>query len=201
MHKYHLKSKALAFGITLVLFTSLAFASPHSSKPKDTKDQITAKQELKEKILKKAKKKHKANNHEAKTEEVVKAPEIKKEIAPPAPPTPPPAPAPLTPDKKKYGTPNGYQIMTDGTVVNFRSTGVIFMHGYRYSYYSSKVLYHHKTHEWYACDDHIYRTADGYIVVASGTHPMGAIVPTPFGKGKVLDSCYVHGTIDIYVDF
>lgn len=108
---------------------------------------------------------------------------------------------PVTPDKKKYASHNGYQVMTDGTVVNFRSMGVIHMHGYRYTYYSSKVLRHHNTHEWYACDDHIYRTKDGYVVVASGKHAQGSIVPTPFGPGKVLDHCYVNGTIDIYVDF
>ena len=91
--------------------------------------------------------------------------------------------------------------MTDGRVVNFRSMGVIYMHGYRYTYYSSRALYHHRTHEWYACDDHLYRTADGYIVVASRDHAMGAIVPTPFGPGKVFDRCAHSGNIDIYVDF
>ena len=148
-------------------------------------------------FIKKLKKKEAEKLAAAKKEEEErKAAEAKKQEVKPTPPPPP-----VTPDKKKYASPSGYQVMTDGTVVNFRSMGVIYMHGYRYSYYSSKVLYHYRTPEWYACDDHLYRTADGYIVVASKDHPQGSIVPTPFGKGKVLDVCYASGTIDIYVDF
>ena len=194
MHKHHVKIKAVIIGLIAAVTANLAFATPHQTEAKDSKDVAVVKQELKEKVnkAKKAKKDHKQQEEEAKKPAEAPKPEVKKEVPPPA---------PVTPDKKKYASPGGNQVMTDGTIIDFRSIGVIHMHGYRYSYYSSKVLRHHSTNEWYACDDHIYRTADGYIVVASKQHPKGAIVPTPFGKGKVLDYCYVDNTIDIYVDF
>lgn len=90
--------------------------------------------------------------------------------------------------------------LKSGELVDFYSLGVIVENGVRYTYYSSKVLHHYRTEEWTAGNDHIYRTKDGYIVVASGAHKIGAIVDTPFGKGMVLDFCETEGTIDIYVN-
>lgn len=214
MHNNPISFKAFAFSVTAFFIAAFGFAVPHASEAVDTPKQEAVKQEAKVSSDKKNANKTEKN----------KASEAKKDgLVPVAPPTPvkpatptapasksaasdaPAAPAktsaPVTPDKKKYASPNGYQVMTDGSVVNFRSMGVIHMNGIRYSYYSSRALYHYRTPEWYACDDHIYRTADGYIVVASGDHPQGSIVNTPFGKGKVLDHCYASGTIDIYVNF
>lgn len=200
MHYHHPSFKVFSVCLTLV-FAAFAFVIPHQLEASDTNDKVVVKQEVKKTKVKKHKKKE-AEKQEAeklaaakKEEEEKKAAEAKKQEQ-----KPPPPPV-VTPDKKKYASPNGYQVMTDGTVINFRSMGVIYMHGYRYTYYSSNVLRHHRTHEWYACDDHIYRTKEGYVVVASGKHPQGSIVPTPFGPGKVLDHCHVNGTIDIYVDF
>ena len=196
MHQNHPSFKVFSICLTLV-FAVFAFIIPHQLEASDTKDKVVVKQEVKKPKVKKLKKKEAEKLAAAKKEEEErKAAEAKKQEVKPTPPPPP-----VTPDKKKYASPNGYQVMTDGTVVNFRSMGVIYMHGFRYTYYSSNVLRHHRTHEWYACDDHIYRTKDGYVVVASGNHAQGSIVPTPFGPGKVLDHCYVNGTIDIYVDF
>jgi len=190
MHHLHIKVKAFIVCLLFIIPAAFCLASANKLDVSITMAKAAAKLDSKQAEVKDANKK-----------------EMSKQLTPvipPAPvakPTPSAKPAPLTPDKKKYASPNGYQIMTDGRAVNFRSMGVIYMHGYRYTYYSSRVLYHHRTPEWYACDDRLYRTADGYIVVASGSHPMGSIVPTPFGEGKVLDRCNRSGTIDIYVNF
>ena len=84
---------------------------------------------------------------------------------------------------------------------SFKSQGVIYQNGIRYTYYSSNVLYHYRTPEWNADSDGIYRDSAGYIVVASSDHSQGSIVSTPFGAGKVYDSGCALGTIDIYTNF
>lgn len=195
MHKLKKRFKALALCLALVLPATLGLAAARQNDTTVSKDTAVTKLEQKKDKLKQANKTPKAP--EVKPAEAPKAPEIKQEAPKP---TPPP-PKPITPDKKKFAGPNGYQLRTDGTEVNFRSMGVIYMNGFKYSYYSSRVLYHYRTPEWYACDDHLYRTADGYIVVASGDFAQGAIVDTPFGKGKVLDHCHRNKVIDIYVNF
>lgn len=88
-----------------------------------------------------------------------------------------------------------------GDSSNFKSQGVIYQNGIRYTYYSSNVLYHYRTPEWNAGSDGIYRDSDGYIVVASNDHSQGSVVSTPFGAGKVYDSGCASGTIDIYTKF
>ena len=84
---------------------------------------------------------------------------------------------------------------------NFKSQGIIYQNGIRYTYYSSNVLYHYRTPEWTAGSDGIYRDSAGYIVVASSDHSQGSVVSTPFGAGKVYDSGCASGTIDIYTNF
>lgn len=84
---------------------------------------------------------------------------------------------------------------------NFKSQGVIYQNGIRYTYYSSNVLYHYRTPEWNAGSDGIYRDSAGYIIVASSDHSQGSVVSTPFGAGKVYDSGCASGTIDIYTNF
>lgn len=88
-----------------------------------------------------------------------------------------------------------------GNSNSFKSQGVIYQNGTRYTYYSSNVLYHYRTPEWTAGSDGIYRDSSGYIVVASNDHAQGAVVSTPFGAGKVYDSGCASGTIDIYTNF
>ena len=88
-----------------------------------------------------------------------------------------------------------------GNSSSFKSQGVIYQNGIRYTYYSSNVLYHYRTPEWNAGSDGIYRDSAGYIVVASSDHSQGSIVSTPFGAGKVYDSGCASGTIDIYTNF
>ena len=88
-----------------------------------------------------------------------------------------------------------------GNSGSFKSQGVIYQNGVRYTYYSSNVLYHYRTPEWNAGSDGIYRDSAGYIVVASSDHSQGSVVSTPFGAGKVYDSGCASGTIDIYTNF
>lgn len=107
-----------------------------------------------------------------------------------------------TPDMITYGNEDGWPIMEEtGEAINFKWKGSFHWNGWRWTYYTSKQLYHYRTKEWYACDDGIYRTADGYIVVASQHHEKGDIIDTPFGKGMVLDWCGTEGTIDIYTHY
>lgn len=88
-----------------------------------------------------------------------------------------------------------------GSSRNFKSQGVIYQNGIRYTYYSSRILYHFRTPEWTVGSDGIYRDKNGYIVVASSDYSQGAVVSTPFGAGKVYDSGCPSGTIDIYTNF
>lgn len=85
---------------------------------------------------------------------------------------------------------------------SFKSDGVWYDDNYRYTWYSSNVLYHYRTPEWTVGADGIYRDADGYVVVASSDLPYGTIVePTPFGACKVYDSGCPSGTFDVYTNF
>lgn len=88
-----------------------------------------------------------------------------------------------------------------GDSSSFKSQGVIYQNGIRYTYYSSNVLYHYRTPEWNVGSDGIYRDSAGYIVVASSDHSQGSVVSTPFGAGKVYDSGCASGAIDIYTNF
>ena len=90
---------------------------------------------------------------------------------------------------------------SSGSASNFKSQGVIYQNGIRYTYYSSNVLYHYRTPEWTAGSDNTYRDKDGYVVVASSDHAQGSVVSTPFGSGKVYDSGCASGTIDIYTNY
>lgn len=91
------------------------------------------------------------------------------------------------------------QIINSGS---FKSAGVWYDNNYRYTWYSSNVLYHYRTPEWTAGADGIYRDSDGYIVVASSDLPQGTVVEgTPFGACKVYDSGCASGTLDVYTNF
>ena len=91
------------------------------------------------------------------------------------------------------------QIINSGS---FKSAGVWYDNNYRYTWYSSNVLYHYRTPEWTAGADGIYRDSDGYVVVASSDLPQGAVIDgTPFGACKVYDSGCASGTLDVYTNF
>lgn len=85
---------------------------------------------------------------------------------------------------------------------NFRSDGVWYYGGYRFTWYSSRVLYHYMTDQWTPDEQGIYRDSDGYAVVASDDFPYGTVIEdTPFGAAKVYDRGCASGTIDVYVNF
>lgn len=84
---------------------------------------------------------------------------------------------------------------------NFRSSGVLTDSKFRYTYYSSRVLYHYKTPQWTLCNDGLYRDKKGRVVVASDDYKHGSVINSPlFGTCIVLD-CGVgsSGTLDVYV--
>ena len=87
---------------------------------------------------------------------------------------------------------------------HFRRAGVIRWNGYRWTWYSERVLAggglkikgRHVDDNGYVCD------GDDYICVASSTLKKGTVMKTPFGKdGKVYDSGCAAGTLDVYVNW
>ena len=88
---------------------------------------------------------------------------------------------------------------------DLRSLGVIYDDGYRYTWYSQRVLPggglniegRHVSDEGYVVD------SQDRIVVASSDLAYGTTIDVPFGNGKavVLDTGCTSGTIDVYTDF
>ena len=82
-----------------------------------------------------------------------------------------------------------------------KSGGVNYYNGSRETWYSSNVLYHHRTSEWTVDSNGVYRDAEGYVVVARSDKSQGSIIDTSFGAGKVYDSGCAAGTTDIYTNW
>lgn len=86
----------------------------------------------------------------------------------------------------------------------FQNLGVINWNGYRWTWYSQKILPgygldipgRYVDSEGYVCDE------NDYICLASNDLPKGTIISTPFGKnGKVYDCGCPSGTVDVYVNW
>ena len=84
---------------------------------------------------------------------------------------------------------------------DFMFRGVIYWSGYKFTYYSEKVLPggglripgRHVNSDGYVADE------DGYIVLA-GDAAMGTVFETPFGyKGKIYDRGTVGNHLDVYI--
>lgn len=84
---------------------------------------------------------------------------------------------------------------------DFMFRGVIYWSGYKFTYYSEKVLPggglripgRHINADGYVADE------DGYIALA-GEAPMGTVFETPFGyKGKIYDRGTVGNHLDVYI--
>ena len=92
-----------------------------------------------------------------------------------------------------------------GAIDDFRSMGVVYQDGTRYTWYSQNVLPGNGLDELNGNGRHVedgyVKDGDGYIAVASSDHEIGTVVDTPFGPGKVYDTGCDAGTIDIYTDF
>ena len=106
-----------------------------------------------------------------------------------------------------YDTDSYYDEIYDEIIApnDFRFNGVEFWGGYRWTYYSEKVLPgggldipgRHTDYNGYVCDE------NDYICLASDFLPKGTVVSTPFGKtGKVYDcGCGDNITLDVYVNW
>ena len=90
------------------------------------------------------------------------------------------------------------------TASQFKNAGVVYWNGYRWTWYSQRVLPgtglnipgRHVDENGYVCD------SNNYICLASSTLSKGTVVSTPFGKpGKVYDSGCAAGTLDVYTNF
>ena len=86
----------------------------------------------------------------------------------------------------------------------FKYNGVINWGGYRWTYYSQRVLPgpglnipgRHVGEDGFVCDE------NEYICLASSDLAKGTVVITPFGKyGKVYDCGCASGTLDCYCDW
>lgn len=91
---------------------------------------------------------------------------------------------------------------SSGDSSSFKSQGVVYMNGIRYTWYSQRVLPggglkipgRH-------VDNGFVKDGDGNIVVASDFDARGSIVETPYGQGKVYDSGAGANTRDLYTDY
>lgn len=84
----------------------------------------------------------------------------------------------------------------------FRNAGVMYDDNFKFTWYSSQVLYHRDTYKWHTDDEGYWRTDEGYLVVASSEYSGGTILESDlFGTMQVLDSGCAVGVIDVYVSW
>lgn len=106
---------------------------------------------------------------------------------------------------KENNSINTATVSYNGNTSNFKSQGVIYMNGVRYTWYSQNVLpgggLTALNNNGRHVENGFVKDGDGYIAVASSDYAQGTIVNTPFGAGKVYDSGCASGTIDIYTDY
>lgn len=102
------------------------------------------------------------------------------------------APAPV---QQTSGSPKNYSLG------QFKSTGVVYWGGHKYTYYSQSVLPggglsipgRHLNSDGYVSDK------DGFIVLANDS-PKGSVFDTPFGyPGKVYDRGTYGNHLDVYI--
>ena len=106
-------------------------------------------------------------------------------------------PSPYLEETERITTTSGYVSPSQ-----FRKMGIIYADGYKYTWYSEKVLPGGGLNiPGRHSDGNYVRDEDEYIVLASSDLPKGTIVETPFGTGKVYDSGCASGVIDVYTSF
>ena len=110
-----------------------------------------------------------------------------------------------TTTKRETTTESTFRVYDDNEYIApeyFRKMGEIYSDGYRYTWYSEKVLPGKKLDiPGRYSDGNYVRDEDDYIVLASIDLPEGTVMETPFGWGKVYDVCPKSGTIDVYVSW
>ena len=79
--------------------------------------------------------------------------------------------------------------------------GVYYYNGRKETYYSSRVLYHHKTPEWSLDSEGFYHNANGYYVVAASDMAFGTVFDCSKGACIVLDCGCAPGVTDYYVNW
>ena len=108
----------------------------------------------------------------------------------------------VTPTMASVTTETVYAAKAKVSAKQFRKRGVIRWNGYRWTWYSQRVLPgrglkipgRHVDKNGYVVDK------KGYIVIAHKTIKKGRVVKTPFGKkGKIYDRCPTRGIMDVYV--
>lgn len=80
-------------------------------------------------------------------------------------------------------------------------TGVNEYDGRTETYYSSNVLYHYRTNEWWLDEEGFYRTDEGYYVVAASDMEQGTTFEGSKGECKVYDCGCADGITDYYVNW
>lgn len=84
----------------------------------------------------------------------------------------------------------------------FRRMGVLYWGGYRWTWYSERVLPGGGLNiPGRYSDGTFVRDGEGYICLASNDLGRGTVVSTPFGAGKIYDCGCASGTIDVYVSW
>ena len=84
---------------------------------------------------------------------------------------------------------------------DFMAQGVVEYGGRTETWYSSQVLYHWRTPEWWTDEEGFYHDADGYYVVAASDYAEGSIIETSRGLARVLDGGCDAGVTDFYTCF
>lgn len=82
---------------------------------------------------------------------------------------------------------------------DLKTSGVISYGGWRFTWYSSNILYHYRTGEWHTNSQGFWCDDNGYLIAASSTLGQGATVDTPWGTAIIRDSGCAAGVIDMYV--
>lgn len=85
-----------------------------------------------------------------------------------------------------------------------KSGGVGNAGGYKFTYYSSRVLYHYRTPEWRLDNNGCYRAWNGsqwcFVISMNSSYGyMGQTIQFDFGPCIVLDSGCAQGVVDLYV--
>lgn len=91
-----------------------------------------------------------------------------------------------------------------GNGVFTKEMGVYYDGTYKYTYYSSKVLYHNRTCEWHLDDQLFWRDKDGYFVVAADfvDKTCEPVIQTDLGPAKVYDcGTGSNNIIDFYTSW
>lgn len=91
--------------------------------------------------------------------------------------------------------------ITKGVVTITEQGGIYYYDGRKETYYSSRVLYHYRTPEWWTDEEGFYHDVNGYYVVAASDMEQGTTFDCSKGTCIVLDSGCAPGVTDYYTNF